>query len=60
MDICREVDPPEAIVGAGTSVFCHLHTSAPGVPVHVKDAAPARDDEPPGQLVDIPRRRKEM
>ena len=29
MDVCREVDPPAYRTPAGTTVYCHLHTSGP-------------------------------
>ena len=29
MDVCREVDPPVYTTPAGTTVYCHLHTSGP-------------------------------
>jgi peptide/nickel transport system ATP-binding protein len=38
MDVCRDVDPPAYTTPAGTTVYCHLHTSGPtlaGRPVTV-------------------------
>ena len=43
MDICRVVDPPPFQTSAGTTTWCHLHTSGPvlaGAPVSVSPLAP--------------------
>jgi peptide/nickel transport system ATP-binding protein len=31
MDICREIDPPPFETPAGTTIWCHLHTSGPSL-----------------------------
>jgi peptide/nickel transport system ATP-binding protein len=43
MDICRAVDPPPFVTPAGTTTWCHLHTSGPvlgGLPVAVSPMTP--------------------
>jgi len=43
MDICRVVDPPPFQTSAGTTTWCHLHTSGPvlaGAPVSVSPLTP--------------------
>jgi peptide/nickel transport system ATP-binding protein len=44
MEVCTRVDPPPLETGAGTTVWCHLHTSGPslaGAPVATLSAASA-------------------
>jgi oligopeptide/dipeptide ABC transporter ATP-binding protein len=31
MDICSEIDPPPFVTPTGTTTWCHLHTSGPGL-----------------------------